>query len=462
MPWSIKKKEEKWCVFDKEGKVVACHVTRGGAIKQQRALYAKEGKSMSEQYSLLVPVKQFAEPSAVADELTWIHAVPLKTWHHPEYGEVQVTPEKAMRMLQNFKEGVRGQEIATDYEHGLDRAKGNKASGWIRDMDMRDDGLWWAVEFTEPAKQELQSDEWKYFSPVWRDEWEHPDTREVFQDVVIGGGLTNQPQIKGLQALNFSEVVMPDTQVVPGSPAEPTAEVAELEHAEPGTGTPPVPATTEEQENTGRALGDEGGAGGSRRNTPPDVDARLREILGLAADADIVKPIQDLLAEVAPLRQAAVANSERKAFSERWPDEARELARLRAKDIESEAKAFSERYANIRKPGTDEPTGKGFSTLVQGKLQNVHKRFSEGNPNINDVTDLVDAIAAGGIVDFTERGSARHSETVLSDNPAKAFSELVVAIQESDKVAYDKAVELAEQRHPAEFEAYRRSLPGRR
>jgi hypothetical protein len=398
--------------------------------------------------SLLVPVKQFAESG---ESVVWVHAVPIKTWHHPAYGEVSVTRERAERMLANFNEGVRGQDIATDYEHGLDPAKGTKASGWLRDMRLEDDGLHWAVEFTEPAKGEIDNDEWKYFSPEWYDVWVHPDTQEVYEDVVVGGGLTNRPYIKGLVPLNFSEVIV----------AEQVDEVADKEHAEPGTGTPPQPAPAN-PDNPDRAQGDEGGAGGSRRDTPPGIDAKLREILGLSEDADIVKPVEDLMKEVAPLREAAKAHSERKTFSEQYPDEWREMQELRKDRIENEAKTFSENYSRFKKKDSEERLTTGFSARVLNKLEDVHRKFSEGSVTATDIAELMDAVADNGIVDYSELGSSRFTERERSNQPGKAFAERVAEIQENDKVEYDAAIKLAADRHPDEYAEYRSEVAGRR
>jgi hypothetical protein len=144
---------------------------------------------------------------------TWLEALPARTYSTPQYGEVVVTPEKLERMVENFKNGVRGQDVATDYDHGQDKAKGNKASGWYKDFKVApsssDDGslsLWAQVEFTEEAQEELQKKAWKYFSLEWDDEWTD-NSGAVFSDVIIGGALTNRPIAKRIMPINFSEAM---------------------------------------------------------------------------------------------------------------------------------------------------------------------------------------------------------------------------------------------------------------
>lgn len=153
-------------------------------------------------------------PSTVddtTDDGVWIEALPARVYHTPQYGEVPITTDKLQRMITNFRQNVRGQEIATDYEHGLDQAKGLGASGWYRDFDIRpstDDptqmSLWTKVQFTDEAKQDIKSGKWKYWSLEWDDEYS-TDNGYVVPDVIIGGGLTNRPVAKRTMPINFSE-----------------------------------------------------------------------------------------------------------------------------------------------------------------------------------------------------------------------------------------------------------------
>jgi len=141
----------------------------------------------------------------------WLEALPARTYKTPVYGEVPITIEKLDRMIRNFNENVRGQEIAIDYEHGFDSAKGKKAAGWYKEFAIRpssDDpetpALFTRVEFTEEAKKEVKDKQWKYFSLDWLDEWEDNNGAK-HQDVVVGGGLTNRPIAKKTMPINFSE-----------------------------------------------------------------------------------------------------------------------------------------------------------------------------------------------------------------------------------------------------------------
>jgi hypothetical protein len=254
------------------------HETKEKALKQARALYAKLGEKakVHSEEKIHNAFFCFADPAMLLskDGVRWVEAIAPKTYITPAYGEVAITPEKIDRFIHNFSAGVRGQEVAINYEHGVDAAKGNKAAGWIRGARKNDKGnLELAVDFTEPAKQELRNKEWKYFSLEWDDEWAHPDG-VIYQDVVMGGALTNRPVAKGLMPINFSEIFTEkeqlDLKIQNGlhfqkDGDEPSAEQKDLEHSEPGSGTPPTPRTDEDGSD------DAAIDGGWRRESPPIV-----------------------------------------------------------------------------------------------------------------------------------------------------------------------------------------------
>jgi len=147
------------------------------------------------------------------DKGVWIEALPARIYKTPQYGEVPVTVEKLQKFVQNFRGNVRGQEIAIDFDHKEDRAKGNKASGWFKDLDIRPSSdnpdyasLWARVEFTEEAQKEIEDKQWRYFSLEWEDEWFDNDGN-TFNDVITGGAITNRPIAKRTLPINFSEAL---------------------------------------------------------------------------------------------------------------------------------------------------------------------------------------------------------------------------------------------------------------
>jgi len=201
-PWAVKNQK----TGDVRGR---CHVTEESAREQQKALYVamKREAVMSEYF--LTPVEHlFAEGDAptAEDNVKWVQAFPYDSWDHPIYGTTTVTPEIAQQYVKNFKDNVRGQDLPIGYNHGEDKSKGDKAAGWIQDMEARENGLFYKVKFTPTAVEELRNGEWKYFSNETYDEWTHPHSGEKFQYDAAGGTLTNKPWVKDMLPINYSEV----------------------------------------------------------------------------------------------------------------------------------------------------------------------------------------------------------------------------------------------------------------
>jgi hypothetical protein len=140
----------------------------------------------------------------LAEDVTtsWMQAFPYGVYKHPIYGQIAMTPERARRMADNVNGGVRGIDLAIDFDH-----QEGKAAGWIRQAAVHDDGLWVLVEWTPVGVEALKSRTYRYFSPEYASEWTHPKTGETYKDVLMGGGLTNKPFLKDILPVNLSEVL---------------------------------------------------------------------------------------------------------------------------------------------------------------------------------------------------------------------------------------------------------------
>src|SRR3972149_1397320 len=136
---------------------------------------------------------------------SWIQLMPLGSYKHVMHGQIDITPEKVQKFEDNFRKNVRGITLDVDYDH---KAHDGKAAGWIQDIQNRGfDGLWGLVKWTQPAYQSLKAGEYKYFSPEFQDEWEHPQSAQTFENVLFGGAITNRPFLKDIQPINLHEVI---------------------------------------------------------------------------------------------------------------------------------------------------------------------------------------------------------------------------------------------------------------
>ena len=202
-----------------------------------------------------------------------------------------------------------------------------------------------------------------------------------------------------------------------------------------------------------------------------ELEKQLREKLGLADDVDIVKAVSDLNDEVTPMREALKVHNDRKAFSEQFPEEAKRMELLEAREQERSAKMFAESFASTRliEGAGDEKkdTTLGFSALVIENIEGLAKQFSEGTATLDGVKNVLTSITDNGIVDYGTKGSSRENEDVLIDKNAvpsggtqevrKAFAERVTEIMKEDEVDHRTAVTLAADKYPALADAYRNS-----
>jgi phage I-like protein len=178
---------------------------------------------------------------------TWIMAMPYGEYDHPVYGKINIDQARAQQFATNVKEGVRGQELDIDYDH---KEYGGEAAGWVKDADVRADGLWLLVEWTKRAWTLLKDKAYRYFSPEYNDEWKHPKTGQMHKDVLFGGAITNRPFLKDIVPINLSDLF---DHKVPAPPAP----------------TPPAPPAPTTDPSKGGQM-------------DPKI---LRGILGLAEDA---------------------------------------------------------------------------------------------------------------------------------------------------------------------------------
>jgi hypothetical protein len=203
---------------------------------------------------------------------TWIHGMSVGLFHHPMYGKITITPERIRRFADNFAKRVRGIDIAIDYDH---RAHGGDAAGWVRQAEARPDGLWLLVEWTKTAYTKIKEKAYRYFSPEFLDEWEHPETKQKFQDVLFGGGITNRPFLKNLVPINMTEF-MDSSGGTSMDPAEVLKQLAKLfglpEDTDPGVVLGYVQAKLgekPEEEEGNDSGGDSGNAGAGGGGNPP-------------------------------------------------------------------------------------------------------------------------------------------------------------------------------------------------
>lgn len=127
-------------------------------------------------------------------------------WNHPYYGEIDMTNERLARFKENFDNHVIKVDIAVDRDHN----PGNGAVGWFKQLyhEILSDGtgvLKALVEWNDDGITDIQKKRYRYFSADMWDEYERAADGEIFQDVLVGGGITNRPFFQELREVTLSD-----------------------------------------------------------------------------------------------------------------------------------------------------------------------------------------------------------------------------------------------------------------
>ncbi len=104
-------------------------------------------------------------------------------------------------------------DMVIDYDHQTVRAPvvGGKAeaAGWVKELEVRDDGIWGRVEWTAQASSELAAKRWRYLSPYFA---HRPDGRVT---KLINAGLTNTPNLELVAVASaIPETMMKDLKAI--------------------------------------------------------------------------------------------------------------------------------------------------------------------------------------------------------------------------------------------------------
>lgn len=166
----------------------------------------KDKKSAHENQALtmLVPLDlSFAEEKAGGYEL---QVLKPGQWDHPGYGMVEITPEIQQEFADNFKRDLRAHSssigLPIDEEHYSDRG----AVGWIKELiNKGNEGLFAIVEWNVKGRELIKNAIYRFFSPEFYFQYEDPEDRRLYNNVLVGGALTNRPYFKGLNPVVLSE-----------------------------------------------------------------------------------------------------------------------------------------------------------------------------------------------------------------------------------------------------------------
>lgn len=186
----------------KEASEVSAFLVNQGYVEKNSEFIKSSETKLKKLISSIALNEQNFSSKKPTSEIEILHA---GEWEHPQYGIIKITDDDIEKFIQSFDEKVRKVDIAVDQEHMPEKG----AAGWYKELrKVVENGktkLKAIVEWTKLGTQLINDGIFKYFSPEFDFEYEDMETHEVFQNVLLGGALTNRPYFKSLAPVTLSE-----------------------------------------------------------------------------------------------------------------------------------------------------------------------------------------------------------------------------------------------------------------
>lgn len=158
----------------------------------------------------------FADKGTDGFHRSWIPILPEGAYDHPQWGTLDFSEETLRQIKENFDAGVRGIEIALDYDHKASEGD-SKAPGWIEKLDFGESigkgdspemahGLWAYVRWTRLGLADIKDQIYRYVSAEVKPEYHADITGKDYKNVLVGATLTNRPFMKNMPSISLAEV----------------------------------------------------------------------------------------------------------------------------------------------------------------------------------------------------------------------------------------------------------------
>ena len=236
MPWTIEDVPEKY-----KGNKSAAEMwvkVANSALEE----YGDEGKAKASASSAvnkkynMTEMRRFVEAFPETFEGTRVRMQLFKTGHwegHPD-GPFDVTKGNLEVALRNFKDT--GRALPVDFDHGLDYGstpEERRAAGWIKDLELTDDGLYAEFDATSEAAEWIKGGQYRFISPTYSYSFTNKESGEDQGFTLLRAALTNVPFFDGMHpcvAMNerTSDAIASATVKVYEENAKLRAENAEL------------------------------------------------------------------------------------------------------------------------------------------------------------------------------------------------------------------------------------------
>ena len=117
------------------------------------------------------------------------------------YGNMVLNDDIFNQMIGNFKGGVR-RAVPLDFDHAWENTK---AGGWIKELFIKDDGLWAKLKYNKLGKEAVEEEIYKMISAEWSFDYVDPQKSTHHGAVLVAATLTNRPLMQSMPTITASE-----------------------------------------------------------------------------------------------------------------------------------------------------------------------------------------------------------------------------------------------------------------
>lgn len=156
-----------------------------------------------------VAISRRYETGPNGERLVWNQLAKSGTFKGHPAGPFQLNTGVFQDIIQNFER--EGQDIPIDHEHLSEMPPeklppgGAPAQGWITKLTVRNGELWGLVKWNEAAREQIDTDQYRFFSPAVRFNSKDRVTAQPIGARMSSGAMTNSPYLVGMEQLAASE-----------------------------------------------------------------------------------------------------------------------------------------------------------------------------------------------------------------------------------------------------------------
>lgn len=163
-------------------------------------------------------------PTSAADSTArWNQLFPLGTFYRPDFpgGAIAITKDFLATMLSNWARAGKAAKPVDFFHRGDAYAPGSTddkvASGWIEDLELRADGLYALIKWTDDARKLIVDDKLRYLSPTFAPDGFDRTTGKPQGPTLFGAALLNDPFLEDLPRVAAAAATPTAAKATPGA-----------------------------------------------------------------------------------------------------------------------------------------------------------------------------------------------------------------------------------------------------